>query len=382
VNRAGVRRPRWLAALLSLVCTVSLMVAVPSAQTAGAAVINTSAKSVRAPGVVYWTETWATADGPKRAYLVSVDLTRPGVKLNVITAQDRLNSPGETVPQMMSRSRAVAAVNGDFFDMNRTGAPLGGVVRSGELVKTPRQGAAAQLILGQDGRVSVRGASFDGAVRIGASTMPLTSVNDVADAASGGISELTHALGYAYLPKCTVVFLTYRNDHLRVYSVVRDVTQLRRLHAGERALLDCGTRLAAAASPGVAVDVAGRLSTSARALIGGARVVVRDGRAFDDRTGFGIAGLNPVTLAGVTPDGRHVLLAVVDGRSRDSVGLTVDGAAAFLLRHGIHDGLMLDGGGSSTMVLRRHDTGRPDVMNRPSDGKPRPVADGLFVYSD
>jgi hypothetical protein len=48
---------------------------------------------------------------------------------------------------------------------------------------------------------------------------------------------------------------------------------------------------------------------------------------------------------------------------------------------GATEGLLLDGGGSSTLVVQRLGDTAADVVNSPSDGRERPVADGIFVYS-
>lgn len=54
---------------------------------------------------------------------------------------------------------------------------------------------------------------------------------------------------------------------------------------------------------------------------------------------------------------------------------------ARLLRHlGAEDALNLDGGGSSTMVVR-NPKGRVGVVNRPSDGELRRIADGIALVS-
>lgn len=82
---------------------------------------------------------------------------------------------------------------------------------------------------------------------------------------------------------------------------------------------------------------------------------------------------NPRTLAGVTDDGR-LLLVVVDGRQPDwSVGATFEESARILQSLGARDGLNLDGGGSSTMVIRG------EVVNRPSEGKPRAIGDAIVI---
>ena len=89
----------------------------------------------------------------------------------------------------------------------------------------------------------------------------------------------------------------------------------------------------------------------------------------------------PCSGAAVTPDGRLFLIEV-DGRQPEvSVGVTRREFAALMRAFGATEGLLLDGGGSSTLVVRRLGDALADVVNSPSDGKERPVADGLFVYS-
>ena len=62
--------------------------------------------------------------------------------------------------------------------------------------------------------------------------------------------------------------------------------------------------------------------------------------------------------------------------------MTYGQLAAEMARLGAYTAINLDGGGSSTLVLRAAD-GELKVMNRPSDGKERAVANvlGLTVKS-
>lgn len=84
---------------------------------------------------------------------------------------------------------------------------------------------------------------------------------------------------------------------------------------------------------------------------------------------------HPRTAAGLTADGR-VLLVTVDGRqSGYSAGMTMHEVAHFLRTLGVRDGLSLDGGGSSQMVTDGV------LRNRPCcDKSLRPVATGLFIF--
>jgi len=73
---------------------------------------------------------------------------------------------------------------------------------------------------------------------------------------------------------------------------------------------------------------------------------------------------NPRTAAGVSVDGRTLYLVVIDGRSRSSIGTTAFETGNIMARLGAVDGLIFDGGGSSTMALRARD-GSVRVVNVP-----------------
>ncbi len=82
---------------------------------------------------------------------------------------------------------------------------------------------------------------------------------------------------------------------------------------------------------------------------------------------------HPRTAVGVDATGRWLLLVVVDGRQpRVSVGMTACELATFMAQSGCARAINLDGGGSSVMLASRAD-GSLEIVNRPSDGEPRPV---------
>jgi len=78
----------------------------------------------------------------------------------------------------------------------------------------------------------------------------------------------------------------------------------------------------------------------------------------------------PRTAVGVTASGSW-LLVVVDGREVDAVGLSLEEMAEFLMERGVQDAMNFDGGGSSTLVVDGI------VLNHPTDGQERPVANAL-----
>lgn len=113
-----------------------------------------------------------------------------------------------------------------------------------------------------------------------------------------------------------------------------------------------------------------------RMLIDDGRVVVEDA---DYATGFG--GANPRTAVGTDRAGRTLWLIVADGRQPGAaVGLTLAELAAVFQELGAWDALNLDGGGSTTLVMRTAE-GSHRVVNSPIHagipGKLRQVANNL-----
>ena len=85
------------------------------------------------------------------------------------------------------------------------------------------------------------------------------------------------------------------------------------------------------------------------------------------------SGRAPRTAVGVKADG-SLLLVVVEGRTPDSVGLTLTELAGYLRQLGARDAMNFDGGGSSELVLDNK------IMNKPSDGSERPIRAGLGLF--
>ena len=85
--------------------------------------------------------------------------------------------------------------------------------------------------------------------------------------------------------------------------------------------------------------------------------------------------LNPHTAVGLSRDRQTLYLVVVDGRSSASIGMTCADEAELLADLGAWTALSLDGGGSTTMWVDG------DIVNDPSDGSERTVANHLAVIA-
>ncbi|MEN7551921.1 phosphodiester glycosidase family protein [Rapidithrix thailandica] len=89
--------------------------------------------------------------------------------------------------------------------------------------------------------------------------------------------------------------------------------------------------------------------------------------------------VHPRTAVGITAN-EEVYFMVVDGRQFDySNGMTLSELSDVFYALGVKDAANLDGGGSSTFVSLHSDADVWHIRNRPSDGDPRPVANGWAV---
>lgn len=112
--------------------------------------------------------------------------------------------------------------------------------------------------------------------------------------------------------------------------------------------------------------------------ISGDRVVVNGGVVVKN---LAANAPNPRTAVGLNKNGRWLTLMVVDGRQAGySEGVTFPELAELLISYGVHTGVNMDGGGSSTMAIKGFD-GKARVLNSPIDmgktGRQREVANHL-----
>jgi len=104
------------------------------------------------------------------------------------------------------------------------------------------------------------------------------------------------------------------------------------------------------------------------------------GLILEDGVARGTDALAPRTGYGLCQDARFLILLTADGRQEgisEGVGLTELGQLLHYL--GAWTGINMDGGGSTTMVLRDPENAEVQVVNRPS-AAPRAVASNLGIY--
>ena len=329
-----------------------------------------------APGVTYRRFEESDRRGRYRVHVVRVDPSKPGVRLDYASLA--------TVPRrgpltrLLGRDDAVAGVNGGFFDIYDTGAPLGvGRDRDRGFLHAAKYTWTNAFTTSDSGRLRIGPVTM----RAGIAEHPgieITNVNSPR-VREGKVGLYTPAWG-----KTSGYSITDgQRRHVRVVHVKdgRVASRSTRLRAGTRIRGSVlvgrgpGAEQLAELRLGSRATVTSELPGRYRFAISGETVLLRKGRvvARDD------VYLHPRTAVGIDRDSGRVLLVAVDGRQDFSRGLTQVELARLLRRLGAESALNLDGGGSTTLAGLGRRSGDLRVLNSPSDGAQRQIPDGIAV---
>ncbi|HEY0474032.1 MAG TPA: phosphodiester glycosidase family protein, partial [Kribbella sp.] len=352
---------------------------------AGEGLVTSRKDSPVAPGVNYTAFERLDARGWLRGDFLVADLDKHGVTVDYVNAGKV--SAGQPLSQQLARKGAIAGVNGDFFDINDTTAPLGvGIERSGSggrLINAPAAGHNDTAVIGKDGlgriaQIFLQGTATDD----DATKLDLTNLNSPAVSADG-IGLYTPEWGDAARTRTVDGLPTVREVILRDGVVVSSTTTpgTTPLAPNELALIgrEGGATALTAFEAGDKVDVRYGPRADAADVAAGVSGNLQLARAGKVLADVPDADLAPRTAVGFTDNGRRMVLLTVDGRATGSRGLSLKEMGQLMVGLGADDVLNLDGGGSSTMLARTPGAQAPAVVNSPSDGAERLVPNGLGI---
>ncbi|WP_170119382.1 S-layer homology domain-containing protein [Tumebacillus permanentifrigoris] len=350
-------------------------------------------KMIVTKGVTYQKFTYQTSSGPIVLHETWTDLSDSNVEVRPVLSNDKLEGErNETTSSMATRTGAVAGTNGDYFESNASGMALGMSTKDGVLVHSPSN--AAVLGITRDNHVVIGKYNFSGQITARNNEYRyLTALNAHPATYPNGLLVITRDLGYWEMAmNATVVVLEKLPDggEYKVHDILPAQSVIEMPYPGFVKLVAQGTDaipfVTGNMKPGDIVRMTYGTNPSSSDLkysIGGGPILLKAGSAFSDpvRPDSTPNYKGPLTGVGITPDGQHLLQVAVDGRSNESIGLTYGQLTNYFVGRGISDAMMLDGGGSTDMVVRMAGDTKATVQNDPSDGYERRVANGLFVYS-
>jgi len=355
-----------------------------------------SAPQTIAPGIQFFTSTDASlvgSEGPIAVFLLKLDPAR--ARLASVLSNDEVYG-AEPVESIAERHGAIAAINGGFFN-TRNGEPAGLLKVDGELVsdigvskgavaiRSPARGRTELEFDQISARVSMQ---FTAQGR--AWVVPIDGVDTTRE--RGKLMLYTPAYHADTDTAANGTEWVVEGPKYRITAVRRDqgrtpiprggaVLSYGGLDLPDRlAALVVGTDLSFSIAWTTINGVPAKDLDAADHIVNGNGLLRVKGRLLTDWTAERFSGTDfirmrhPRTLIGLDRQG-FIWLAAIDGRQPDySIGMNFDELQVLCDRLQLTDALNLDGGGSTTMVIRNR------IVNRPSDvAGPRPVSDAVVV---
>jgi Phosphodiester glycosidase len=372
---------------IALLVTLTLLLLLPIAQSAATTRYSVVSNVTVAPGLTY--KAIKDSRGPNRIFELVVNRTQ-ALTMDVALAGDELGHMERTSSQA-SRHGAIAAINGDFGA--QPGYPMDRFAEDGDLKISSVNKGTQNFAVSKD----------EADVFIGSPTLSWTMFEvDTAEAwkitrwnysspAVGDMGVYTPAGASFGIPPDSSCYARIKNGGglawgpLQVGITRSYVVDQAGCQSQAPTVPADGAVLAAA--PGTAagnelatlsVGETVRLGWSfgfrgVLDVIGGYPMLISNGVVVAKSCTQSLCYRHPRTAVGIRADGR-LMLVVVDGRRPGwSVGMTLVELANLMKYLGAVTAMNMDGGGSSTMVVKGV------IKNKPSDGSERAVTNSVLV---
>ncbi|MDQ6651245.1 MAG: phosphodiester glycosidase family protein [Acidobacteriota bacterium] len=348
-----------------------------------------------APGIEYGQTTIGHASkdeltGPWIINVLRIDLNQASLK--IVHGLDE-GVGMETVSSLAARYRATAATNGGYFRTTGTyrGESIGLLLLDGKLISEPYNDRAELGLINAGSKTEVifGHLKFSGEISVASVKHDVQGLNRPLSA-----DELI-----VFTPEFHRTTLTIP-DGIEVVVRRNKVVAIGDLK-GSTEIPSDGYVISAIGS--AREWVKWHLSKGAKIVFSWRLKSIESGDDEKWRRAFSILGAGPQLIKGakvaitnvqekITPafvneghprtaiarlDSGKLLLVTVDGRQPgESIGMSLNMLASLLLELGAIEAINLDGGGSTTMVVR------DKIVNRPSDQTgERPVSDAILIFS-
>lgn len=334
------------------------------------------------PGVLYYSD--YLEQGPWQVDVVEIDLTNEWLHFETMKADDQLYGL-ERTSSMAARNnseehRVVAAINGDFYN-TANGEPLGTQIIQGEYLKT--NPGWKNILFDAYNKAFMGQYTFSGSIITADTVGTLNDINrtrldNEVILFNKYFGENTGTNQWGSELRVKILGNWAANDTLKAVVLAKEYG-VGSMTTDDSTFILSGhgagnTFLQEKINTGDTIGVYLGLSTNAKKLVagvGGNEYLLQNGNvvgADGDR--------HPRTVVGFNADTTKFYFMTVDGRQAGySIGMSYKELGDYMKSIGAAFALNLDGGGSTTMVVRG------EIKNSPSDGNERSVSNSLMLIS-
>ncbi|ART78236.1 hypothetical protein B4U37_20265 [Sutcliffiella horikoshii] len=330
--------------------------------------------------------------GRQEAFIMDIHLQDPSTRIQSGLANGNVAGMTTVREQAMAATengnQVIGAINGDFFNTS-TGVPIGNVINNGEILKSAKRETFG---ITEDGQALIGYPNPSFTLQVGDVEQPIHHLNDVRqtnqlalyspEAKETRTNEfgtevvLTQIEGNVHQAGTATATVEKLIENVGNEKIEKDKLVL----SGHGTMADFLNDL----QPGQKITITTTISEewqSVKEAIGGQYVLVKDGQKTDLVSNAFTTATAPRTAVGIKEDG-SVFFVVLDGRQPGyAEGITVFELQDMMYELGAVEALNFDGGGSSTFVARQQGEEELSVVNVPSDGFERGVANSLLVVS-
>ncbi|CDZ75074.1 copper amine oxidase N-domain protein [Peptoniphilus sp. ING2-D1G] len=349
-----------------------------------------------APGVFRQEYNVNYADKNTRVNLIKIDLNNPYVEISVVAGSGKYTNKA-TVSEMAKRTDATALVNGDFFNTLLQGSPEGPSIVDGKLQTSPVEYIGLySLGITDDNTASIEEIDFSGTVTAkNGNSFKLDSLNksyywyeptgeyshqdklnlyndfwasksrgdkknsEVLVSANGIVEQISEGKNFDF-PVPDGKFIIQADG--KGYEFIKN-----NINLGDQ----------------ISINYNITPNKNYKFLIGGHALLVDNSAAVEYTKDINVlGGVRARTAAGISADGKTLFIVSAEGKTKRSAGLSLGNLSDFMVQMGVYRAVNLDGGGSTTMVLKElGDFDRTRVINPEKNAAERKVVNGIGIYN-
>lgn len=321
-------------------------------------------------------------NGVQSIYMTFADLGDPSLGIDLLYNKKTGFTNRQELSSLTSQNpNSVVAINGDFFNMSTPSYATGTMVEKGKMISSPyhEAGKMATMIVDANNRVL-----FDYL----ASGVVLNNESTGVSYSSASINKTSGTYAYPI-----IMTSEYRQasvgstDKLSLTEMVVSGGQVQEIRKNEKsvAIPKDGFVLTVAGAKALELETKFKIGDSVSikssaqeayrdmvTALGGGTIILKDGQK--TALTHQIKGKSQRTAIGLTRDNQLVFV-VVDGRTGSYLGMDENELAEFLQSQNIKDAMMLDGGGSSEMIING------EITNKMVDAE-RKLLNGISISNN
>ncbi len=345
-------------------------------------------------GVVYEKSSRLYSAGWMDVYALSIDVKNSNVGFDVIQSTGEMGIK-QNVETLAKTNNVIAAVNGDFFGAGNPRSSMGQVVKDGGLAQGQNyynvaDNTYAGVFLDKSMTPFIdylhTQMSFYNAPtpviemlaknKVGDYSKPIyfdrTAIQNTAD-----IDKRTPDLSKIVVTDKVITYISAPGETVDVPENGYIIVLNKKTAADKLSSFSVGQKVDFSESEKFLFRPDKDISEILTGISGGGEIL-QNGKPVKSGLVIGANARNPRTCIGVNKDKTKIIIVAVDGRT-NGIGATHDDMAGLMLEYGAYDAIHLDGGGSTTMALREQGQTDVKVVNVPSEGAQRAVANGIGI---